>query len=347
MEFTDRKPQYPGRIKLKNVSTGEEAMYDMTLADGDTSAAAGYTAGTPLNKATFDAFKEDILNYLANNPGPRGEKGEKGDVGVSVSNKSFLVGTNDSNGAGWYIIGSITFGQYIDYHAKIMVTRTYYGTSMPSGILDLDIRRGASSWENLSVKWETFSGSHPEYVRYAAQGSGKIVFYVYIPGQWAHYRIDVLTESNRDVYTSLFEPMTEYGGIYQNRYSTDTPSASQAVGIKNTKVVSLFGECGISDNTSYNLDVKNGSERYKYSDFKYILFRARDTTNGTNCDSSFCMVPSQLVDEVFNNENSLLAISRDGARLKLYRTSTTSFHVVSRQYNNILQIWGLNENNND
>ena len=54
MEFTDRKSQYPGRIKLKNVSTGEEATYDMILADGDTSAAGGYAAGTPLNKATFD-----------------------------------------------------------------------------------------------------------------------------------------------------------------------------------------------------------------------------------------------------------------------------------------------------
>lgn len=54
MEFTDRKSQYPGRIKLKNVSTGEEATYDMVLAEGDTSAASGYATGTPLNKVTFD-----------------------------------------------------------------------------------------------------------------------------------------------------------------------------------------------------------------------------------------------------------------------------------------------------
>ena len=29
MEFKERKPQYPGRVKLKNVSTGVETVYDL------------------------------------------------------------------------------------------------------------------------------------------------------------------------------------------------------------------------------------------------------------------------------------------------------------------------------
>lgn len=56
MEFKDRKATNPGRIKLKNIATNVTETYDIELADG------AVEAGTPLNKATFDAFKEDILN---------------------------------------------------------------------------------------------------------------------------------------------------------------------------------------------------------------------------------------------------------------------------------------------
>ena len=43
----NRVPKYPGRIKLKDVLTGEERLYDMTRADEPTE------AGTPINKATL------------------------------------------------------------------------------------------------------------------------------------------------------------------------------------------------------------------------------------------------------------------------------------------------------
>lgn len=58
MEFKDRQASYPGRVTLRNVSTGATATYDVTMADG-----AG-EQGTPLNKQTFDSFKEDVLNQV-------------------------------------------------------------------------------------------------------------------------------------------------------------------------------------------------------------------------------------------------------------------------------------------
>lgn len=61
MEFKDRQSTNPGRIALKKVSTdastGQE-IYDMEFADGATE------QGTPLNKQTLDAFKEDVLNEV-------------------------------------------------------------------------------------------------------------------------------------------------------------------------------------------------------------------------------------------------------------------------------------------
>lgn len=36
--------------------------------------------------------------------------------------------------------------------------------------------------------------------------------------------MDVLSESNRDGYTNLFEPVVDYGGVSQTRYSTSTPT---------------------------------------------------------------------------------------------------------------------------
>lgn len=58
MEFKNRQATNPGRVTLKNVSTGATTTYDLTMADGATE------QGTPLNKATMDALKEDILNEV-------------------------------------------------------------------------------------------------------------------------------------------------------------------------------------------------------------------------------------------------------------------------------------------
>lgn len=61
MEFKDRTATNPGRIALKKVftnpTTGQE-IFDVTLADGATE------QGTPINKQTLDALKEDVLNEL-------------------------------------------------------------------------------------------------------------------------------------------------------------------------------------------------------------------------------------------------------------------------------------------
>ena len=58
MEFKNRQATNPGRVTLKNVSTGATTTYDLTMADGATE------QGTPLNKATMDTLKEDIFNEV-------------------------------------------------------------------------------------------------------------------------------------------------------------------------------------------------------------------------------------------------------------------------------------------
>lgn len=58
MEFKNRQATNPGRVTLKNVSTGATTTYDLAMADGATE------QGTPLNKVTMDALKEDILNEV-------------------------------------------------------------------------------------------------------------------------------------------------------------------------------------------------------------------------------------------------------------------------------------------
>ncbi len=49
MEFKDRKATNPGRITLRNVSTGATTTYDVIMADGATE------QGTPINKHTMNA----------------------------------------------------------------------------------------------------------------------------------------------------------------------------------------------------------------------------------------------------------------------------------------------------
>ncbi len=58
MEFKDRKATNPGRVTQRNVSTGATTTYDVIMADGATE------QGTPINKQTMDALKEDILNEV-------------------------------------------------------------------------------------------------------------------------------------------------------------------------------------------------------------------------------------------------------------------------------------------
>lgn len=219
MEFKDRSALNPGRVRLTPVS-GSSDLYDMVWEDNV------IDAGTALNKATFDQFRSELSDLIIQNAGAQGEKGEKGETGVTLDKKSFLVGTNSSSGAGWYKLGSVTLGSYCDYHAKILITRTFYGMSMPSGMIDVDVRYGSSSWENIGVKWETFCGDNPSYIRYYASSAGILTFYGYIPQQYAYYRVDIIGESNRDGYNNLFEPMGGYGGVWQTRYMTSTPTST-------------------------------------------------------------------------------------------------------------------------
>ena len=241
MDFKDRIASYPGRVKLTPVS-GQSNVYDMELEDGAS------VSGTPLNAATFDSFKQDLINYVNSNPGPQGLKGDKGDPGVSISNKTFLVGTNSPNREGWYKLGTISFSTYIDYHAKILITSTFFANAtlpMPSGLLSIDIRKGDGDWEKASVVWETFKGENPEYIKYYLSSSGTLTLYAYIPQQWAFYRVDVISESNRDVFTNLFSPSVNYGGIWQTRYTSSEPVTTAAPECKCINFYSwvYYGEC--------------------------------------------------------------------------------------------------------
>lgn len=58
MEFKDRKATNPGRVILEDVQTKVRTTYDIILADNPTE------QGTPLNKQTMDALKEDVLNEV-------------------------------------------------------------------------------------------------------------------------------------------------------------------------------------------------------------------------------------------------------------------------------------------
>ena len=225
MEFKNRIPQYPGRVRLTPVS-GQTNVYDMAVQDGAT------VAGTLLNAAAFDAFKQDIIDYINANPGPQGEKGDKGDKGQIIDKKTILVGSNSPNCTGWYKMGSISFSstdQYRDYHAKMLITSTYErlsGVNMPTGVLSIDIRFGESAWENCFVKWDHLDRVNPNYICYTIINR-TLTLYCYIPEQYDYYRLDILGESNRDVYDILFAPAVAYGGINETRYRTSLPASAQ------------------------------------------------------------------------------------------------------------------------
>lgn len=53
--YKDRVVQYPGRIKLTNVETGEQATYDTARAEGTAS-----EPGTPLNASRLN----EVLDYV-------------------------------------------------------------------------------------------------------------------------------------------------------------------------------------------------------------------------------------------------------------------------------------------
>lgn len=120
MEFKNRQGQNLGRIKL--VATNEANVYDVIFEDNASK------QGTPLTEETFKAFKEEVLNEIANVTlsqglrGPQGEKGDKCDrseqgekgepeapggaaTGFYTSSEPF------STGVGRYDVSSVTYNK--------------------------------------------------------------------------------------------------------------------------------------------------------------------------------------------------------------------------------------------
>ena len=58
MEFKDRSPEFPGRIRLTPVE-GSSDLYDFEFADGRV-AGGNYSAGTPLNAANLNGMLEEL-----------------------------------------------------------------------------------------------------------------------------------------------------------------------------------------------------------------------------------------------------------------------------------------------
>lgn len=65
MELKDRNTQNPGKIRLLNEDGSVFGTFYLRLDEGATSGGS-YCAGTPLNKATLEQLKEDILNAVKN-----------------------------------------------------------------------------------------------------------------------------------------------------------------------------------------------------------------------------------------------------------------------------------------
>lgn len=87
MEFKDRMSGNPGRIKLKNISTGVETTYDVILDDSPTE------EGTALNANTLSTLKREILSETQgiNEKGDKGETGENGFAGNNIVSVKFIV----------------------------------------------------------------------------------------------------------------------------------------------------------------------------------------------------------------------------------------------------------------
>lgn len=80
---------------------------------------------------------------------------------------------------------------------------------------------------------------------------------------------------------------------------------------------------------------------YKFTAYKYIIFIARDAASGNNTDFSYCMVDRRILENYFNSPSRPLAVTRDGARMRLYYYSETSIYVIKRYYNNLITIYGV------
>lgn len=218
MEFKDRKPQYPGRVKLKNVSTGVEAVYDLSFAEGSVSESGGYEAGTPLNKATFDQFKQEILQAAVRAQYTPGPKGEKGDAGVTIDKKTFIVGGSQS---GLYRVGRVsnTLTTW-KYSGLLRFTNVTDCSKAPFGDVAIAIKCVSGGVNTCDARWVSSNGEKESNVYYMFSSSVLDVYVYLTAGQKC--RVDVLGESNETNYTSLFVPSASYGGINTALYSSGT-----------------------------------------------------------------------------------------------------------------------------
>ena len=73
MEFKDRSPEFPGRIRLTPVE-GSSDLYDFEFADGRV-AGGNYSAGTPLNAANLNGMLEELYAAI--------EKAKIGSIRIS------------------------------------------------------------------------------------------------------------------------------------------------------------------------------------------------------------------------------------------------------------------------
>ena len=223
MEFKDRKPQYPGRVKLKNVSTGVETIYDMTYAEGSVSESAGYETGTPLNKATFEQLKQEILQAAMHAQAIPGPKGDKGDAGVTIEKKTFIVGGSQS---GLYKVGRVsnTLSTW-KYSGLLRFTNVTDCSKAPFGDVAIAIDCVSGGLNACDARWVSTNDEKQSNVYYTF-GSNVLDVYVYLAaGQKC--RIDVVGESNETNYTSLFVPSVNYGGINTGLYSSGTSIGSK------------------------------------------------------------------------------------------------------------------------
>lgn len=73
MEFKDRSPEFPGRIRLTPVE-GSSDLYDFEFADGRV-AGGNYSAGTPLNATNLNGMLEELYAAI--------EKAKIGSIRIS------------------------------------------------------------------------------------------------------------------------------------------------------------------------------------------------------------------------------------------------------------------------
>lgn len=73
MEFKDRSPEFPGRIRLTPVE-GSSDLYDFEFADGRVTG-GNYSAGTPLNAANLNGMLEELYAAI--------EKAKIGSIRIS------------------------------------------------------------------------------------------------------------------------------------------------------------------------------------------------------------------------------------------------------------------------